>query len=219
MPLKFAASTGAPKRWRRLARLVLCIAIATAAGARSAVAQLHAVPIKDPSAVYELEGYSVQPPPGPGWFEMQRDRHLAMFGRKVDSPTHSFGATATSDSINEKFETREQFRDYVNKYRTAEFDPARFKVLEFESALDDTQAAWCVRYHLKHTDRDAVLARNRILLVETFGITCLHPEKNEVVVDVGYSERGRVAELKTDLSASLRTEGESFIRSIRFGKR
>jgi hypothetical protein len=147
---------------------------------------------------------------------MQRDRQQVLFGKKVDSPTHSFGATATSDLIREKFETREQFQEYVNKLRTADFDPLRFKVIEFESAVDTNYPAWCVRYRLKHTDRNAVLARNRTLLVEDFGITCLHPDKKDLVVDVGYSERGRAAELKSELSVDLRKEGESFMRTLKF---
>ena len=64
--------------------------------------------------------------------------------------------------------------------------------------------------------RNAVLARNRTLLAEDFGVTCLHPEKRDLVVDVGYSERGRTAELGTELSAALRKEGESFMRSLKF---
>lgn len=219
MPLNNTADFAGRTGRTALVRLVFCTVLVTTASARTADAQVHAVPIKDPSFVYELEGYSVQPPPGPGWFEMQRDRQQVLFGKKIESPTHSFGATATADPIGEKFETREQFRDYVTKFRTAEFDPERFKMIEFDSALDDTQPAWCVRYHLKHTDRDAVLARNRTLLVEDFGITCLHPAKNDLVIDIGYSERGRVAELKSELSASLRKEGESFIRSLKFGLR
>lgn len=192
---------------------VLAIAAFTSSGA---CAQLHAVPIADPTTVYELDDYSVLPPPGKNWFEMQRDRQQALFGKKLDSPTHSFGAAATADAIGEKFESREKFQEYVNKLRTADFDATRFKVIEFESAVDDTRGAWCVRYRLKHTDRDAALSRNRTLLVEDLGVTCLHPEKNNVVVDVGYSERGRAAELKSELSAELRKEGETFMRSLKF---
>jgi hypothetical protein len=82
--------------------------------------------------------------------------------------------------------------------------------------MDSTYPAWCVRYRLKHTDSNAVLSRNRTLLVEDFGVTCLHPDKQELIVDVGYSERGRAAEMASELSAGLRKEGESFMRSLKF---
>jgi hypothetical protein len=209
-----------PTRHRNLtvrgaARITAC-AFFMAGCAGNAAAQLHAKPVTDAATAYELEGYSVLAPPGKSWFEMQRDRQQVLFGKRVESPTHSFGATATSDVIIDKFETREQFQEYVNKLRTADFDTTRFKVIEFESSVDATFPGWCVRYHLKHTDRNAVLARNRTLLVEDFGITCLHPDKKDLVVDVGYSERGRAAELKSELSAGMRKEGETFVRSLKF---
>ena len=131
----------------------------------------------------------------------------------------SFASTATSGGLPEKFENREQFQEYVNKMRTVEIDPRRFKIVEFDSRIDDSHKAWCVRYHLKHTDNDAVLARNRSLIVEDFGIACLHPDRNNLIVDVGYSERGRAAELGKELSIQLRQEGESFVRSLKFKTR
>src|SRR5437868_254881 len=77
----------------------------------TASAQLHAVPVTDPPLLYELDGFSVLPPAAKGWFEMQRDKQQALFGKKIESPTHSFGAAATSDVINDKFETREKFQE------------------------------------------------------------------------------------------------------------
>jgi len=180
--------------------------------AGNAGAQLQAFPITDSAAVYELEGYSVLPPQGKNWFELRRDKQQALFGKKIESPTHSFVATATSGLISEKFSTRESFHAYVNKMRTADADSTRFRIVEFNSEVDTTFPAWCIRYHFKRTDREAVLAQNRTLLLEDYGVTCLHPVKSDLVVDVGYSERGRSAEI----SADLRAEGEGFMRSLKF---
>jgi hypothetical protein len=193
-------------------RIAFAVILGAALLAGAAQAQLHAVPVTDATPVYVLDGYRVLPPPGKYWFEMQRDRQQALFGKKLDSPTHSFVATATSGLINEKFETREQFQEYVNKMRTAELDTARFRVIEFESTADNSFATWCVRYRFKRADRDAVLSRNKTLLLEDFGVACLHPARRDLMVDVGYSERGRPAELNPE----LRKEGESFMRSLEF---
>lgn len=177
-----------------------------------AAAQLHAIPVTDPALVYQFEGYRVLPPPGKNWFEMQRNGQQALFGKKIDSPTHSFVATATSGLIEETFDTREKFQEYVTRQRTADLDSSRFRTIEFAATVDQSFAAWCIRYRLKRADRDAVLARARALLVEDSGLSCLHPEKKTLLVDVGYSERGRSAEL----SADLRNEGEQFMRSLEF---
>jgi hypothetical protein len=204
-----------PQWCRPINRVVLCGLLVAVALAGEAGAQLHALPITDSTAVYALDGYSVLPPPGKNWFEMQRDRRQALFGKSIESRTHSFVATAMSGLLAEKVETRELFHDHVNKMRTADIDSTRYRVVEFSSEIDSTFAAWCVRYRLKRVDRDAALARNTTLLLEDYGVTCLHPQQADLVIDVGYSERGRPAEL----SAELRKEGESFMRSLKFNPR
>ncbi len=180
--------------------------------AGDAGAQLQASPITDATAVYELEGYSVLPPQGKNWFELGRDRQHALFGKKIDSPTHSFVATATSGQVAEKFEKPEQFQDYVDKMRVADIDPTRYKLIEFNSGFDPSFPAWCVKYHARTEDRGAPHAKGRALQLEHFGVTCLHPALPGLVIDVGYSERGRLAEISADLQA----EGEGFVRSLKF---
>jgi hypothetical protein len=189
--------------------------IAALSLAGSAGAQTYAVPTTGVTKAYELEGYSVLPPSGKDWFEMGRDKQQVLFGKRIESRTHSFGATATSGVIIEKFETREQFQDYVNKMRFSDLGSDRYKVLEFSSDFDPAFPAWCVRYRAKTQDRAAPFSVGRVLLFEHIGVTCLHPTIPELVVDVGYSERGRPAEI----SVELRGEGESFMRSLKFTPR
>ena len=177
-------------------------------------AQTHAIPA-DATQLYELDGYSVVPPPGRNWFEMARDRQQVLFGKKIESRTHSFAATATSGMIKDKFETRDEFHAYVNQMRVADLGSDRFKVIEFSSDFDPAFPAWCIRYRAKTEDRGAPYALGRLLLVEHFGVTCLHPTIANLVVDIGYSERGRPAET----SPELRAEGESFMRSLKLKSR
>ncbi len=188
------------------------LVIAISGIAFDAGAQLYSKPINDALSGYELEGYSVLPPPGSNWFEMQRDRQQVLFGKKIDSRTHSFVATATSGEINEIFDKPAQFQDYVDKMRIAAVDPARYKIVEYRSAFDPSYPAQCVRYHSKTEDRGAPYAQETALLLEHFGVTCLHPALPRLVVDVGYSERGR----STEISDALRAEGETFMRSLKF---
>ena len=192
-------------RWRIVA-LFAALVLADAAGA-----QMHAIPV-DPTRLYQLDGYSVVPPPGRSWFEMSRDRQQVLFGKRIESRTHSFAATATSGGIKDKFETRDQFHAYVNQMRVADLGSDRYKVIEFSSDFDPAFPAWCVRYRSKTEDRGAPYALGKMLLVEHFGVTCLHPTEADLVVDIGYSERGRPAET----SAELRAEGETFMRSLKF---
>ena len=194
-------------------RIFLSFLLAVLCGA--AGAQLHAIPITDATAVYELEGYSVLPPQGNNWFELRRDKQRALFGKKIESRTHSFVATATSSLINEKFEKSGQFQEYIDRMRIADVDPARYKIVEYNSGFDSSFPAWCVKYRVKTADRGAPYAPGGALLLEHFGVTCLHPTLPGLVIDVGYSERGRPAEI----SAEMRAEGEGFMRSLKFTTR
>jgi len=199
-------------RWIVPARCLFALALAVACA--DAVAQLYATPVTNPATVYELDGYSVLAPQGKFWFEMQRNHQQALFGKKLDSRTHAFNATATSGQVREKFASREQFREYIDRMSSAADGTAR-KVIGYDSEFDLSLPAWCVKYHLRSEDRGAPYARGRALLQEDFGIACLHPQSPDLVVDVGYSERGRPGEM----SADLRAEGEGFMRSLKLTPR
>lgn len=175
------------------------------------VAQLRALPIAVPDMIYELEGYSVLAPQGKDWFELKRDRHNVVFGKKIKSRTHAFIATAMSVQITEKFDKPEEFRDYVSKTPLEPGDK-RTKLIENRVELDQSFSRFCVRIHTRAEDRGAVYAKGKPLLLETFGVSCLHPADPGLAVSVSYSERGHLAET----SAELRAQGESFVRSLKF---
>lgn len=177
----------------------------------NSVAQLRALPIAVPNMIYELEGYSVLAPQGKDWFELKRDRHNVVFGKKIKSRTHAFIATAMSVQITEKFDKPEEFHDYVSKTPLEPGDK-RTKLIENRVELDQSFGRFCVRIHTRAEDRGAVYAKGKPLLLETFGVSCLHPADPGLAVSVSYSERGHLAET----SAELRAQGESFVRSLKF---
>ena len=195
-------------------QIILPLMLAMALLAGDICAQPRASPIAAPNAVYELEGYSVLAPQGKEWFEMSRDKHNVYFGKKLASRTHSFIATAMSAPITEKFETPEEFRDYVSRMLPLRGDE-RHTVIENRVDVDQALGRFCVRHYTQEKDRGAPYARGRALLVETFGVSCLHPGNPNLTISVSYTERGEPAEA----SAKLRTEGEIFVRSLKFTSR
>jgi hypothetical protein len=179
---------------------------------RDVLSQVHSKPVTDSTVLYELEGYTVLPPPGKNWFEMRRDRRQALFGKKIESPTHSFAAAAVSATLGQKFENRTEFEAYVRNLKAQDVDSARYRLVEYVAEPEMPYAAWCVRYRTTAQDRQAPYAQGTVLLLEHAGIACVHPDKTDLIVDVGFSERGRPAEF----SSELRSEGESFMRSLKF---
>lgn len=194
-----------------MTRLVLPWIVALGMAAGNACAQMRAAPITAPGVAYELKGYSVLPPQGKDWFELRRDPQAVFFGKKIASRTHAFIATAMSAPITDKFDTPEQFRDYIGRVLPLR-GAGRHRVTENRVEVDDRLGRFCVKYHVKSEDRDAPYAKGKTLLAETFGITCLHPENANLNINVSYTERGNPAET----SAELRAEGESFVRSLKF---
>lgn len=192
-------------------RIILLLLITAGPLAGNACAQLRAVPITALDAVYDLEGYSVTAPPGKNWFELRRDKHNVYFGKRMESRTHSFIATAMSAPIAEKFETPGKFRDHISKMLPVRGD-ARHTVIESRVETDATLGRFCVRHYIKEEDRGAPYARGKALRVETFGVSCLHPDDPGLTISVSYTERGIPAET----SAELRGEGENFVRSLKF---
>lgn len=190
-------------------RIIALLTLAVAAG--DVRPQLHAKPIAPFPPVYELDGYSVQPPPGKNWFELKRDKGYVYFGRKLASRTHSFIAIALSAALPEKFEKPEEFLDYVFKMLTVAGD-ARNRVVESRAELDATLGRYCVKHYTRAEDRDAIYAEGKVLLLETIGVSCLHPDNRGLTVDVSYTQRG----ISKEIGADLRSEGESFVRSLKF---
>jgi len=197
-----------------MCRIVPSLLLAAGLLAGNAEAQLHAVPITVPGALYEMERYSVLAPPGDDWFELMRDKKYVYFGKKIASRTHSFIATAISTSITEKFANPEAFKDYVSRSLPLRGDE-RQTVVENRVEMDDTLGRYCVRYYTKGEDRDALYAAGQTLSVETYGISCLHPDYPSLSIDVSYTERGQ----PTESSTALQAEGESFVRSLKFTSR
>ena len=173
--------------------------------------QLHAKPIMSFQTVYEMDGYSVQAPLGNNWFELKRDKAYVYFGRRLASRTHSFIAIALSATLRVRFEKLDEFRDYVFKMLPVAGN-ARNTVIESRAEIDETLGRFCVRHYTKTEDRDAIHAEGRVLLAETTGVSCLHPDDQALTVDVSYTQRGYPKEI----AAELRSEGESFLRSLKF---
>jgi hypothetical protein len=180
---------------------------------RTTVAQFRAEPIINPDTVYELNGYSIQAPTGPNWFLMYQDKQSVSFGKKKFSSTHAFTATASSKSTSKKFKTLAEVINYVKEGNAASIDPDQQTIINNDAVTDEAAPApLCVGYRLKTNDgRDP--GTDSVLFTLSYGIVCVHPTIPNLLIDVGYSERGREEELNTKL---VQNEGVGFVNSLKF---
>ena len=138
-----------------------------------------------------------------------------LFRSRLGSPTHSFIAIALSAPVDEPFESAESFRGHVARQLAESPGDLRSRIEITAVALDTATGPFCVRYQTRAEDRGAANAPGQKLQVETVGLSCLHPDKKNLVVDLSYSERG----VPLETGAVLREEGEAFLRSLRFEAR
>ena len=213
MPSSHSDGNCAKHRRRRFFIAVVAAAAIVAGQTSIAFAQqLYATPVTDPDKLYLMDGYSITPPRGQGWFEMKRDREYVYFGKRLSSPTQSMIAVAMSATVIDAIENVDAFRDYVVRQFTEKPADWRSKILIAEAAVDPAAGPFCVRYQMRTEDRGAANAGGRALLAETNGVSCLHPERKTLAIDVSYTERGLPAETGT----ALRNEGEQFVRGLKF---
>jgi len=179
----------------------------------SAGAQFKADPVTGPDTTYELDGYSVHAPTGADWFLIVQDKQTVGFGKRKISPTHAFTATATSTRTNKKFKTLAEFVAYVKNGNVGSIDPQRETILKNDAVSDEeAPAPFCAGYRLKTEDR-GVTGINGTLFTLSYGIVCVHPTAPNLLVDVGYSERGTEDELNSE---PLQNEGVDFVNSLKF---
>lgn len=177
-------------------------------------AQFRVEPITSPDTTYELEGYSVHAPTGADWFLMYQDKQSAAFGKKKISPTHAVTATATSKLMDKKLKTLAEIIDYVKKGNAASINKQRQTILKNDVVTDEeAPAPLCAGYRLKTEDRGVPGTDGTTLFTLSYGIVCVHPAVPELLIDVGYSERGKEEELNSEL---IREEGMDFVNSLKF---
>jgi hypothetical protein len=75
-------------------------------------------PITDSTIPFERPSYSILPPEGEGWTYVDREQVGAFnlaFGRKFVSPTHSLAGLVAEIHSFAKFDTPEEFLNFVKK--------------------------------------------------------------------------------------------------------
>lgn len=169
-----------------------------------------AEPVRQPAQRFNDAGFSVVPPPGDGWYGMRMDGMIT-FG-KAFSPTHTFAASIAVIRVKNQFSSPQDFLHFVDESNSKGTDSQRFTVLVSDFALDPAVGSDCVRYHREAKDHGSPVAPGKTLILDVFGIACLHPDDPHRAVDIEYSERS----LEGNVTSSVYAEGEAFLSSLQF---
>jgi hypothetical protein len=167
-------------------------------------------PISSPGAPWAFVGYVVDSPKAQGWFTQFKTPLAVSAGTKLEGNNHTFVVKTATLKIDAKFDNADQFAEYMRANRGKQTDMQRFELVEHREAAVTHLGQPCSRYLIKAKDKGVVFWGSVPLLMA--GITCSHPQEQNVLVDVGYSERGG----EEKFSESSKDVGERVISSLRF---
>jgi len=181
-------------------------------------------PVQDQTVRIEAYGFSILPPPGPGWYR-GTDVHLRgsdaiMFMKQGGSTTtHTIvasvirhkGFTPAPFEFAEYATNPEVFAAY-DKAGAQQANPpgSRMRFLE-HSVVPDAQFGYCTRGHAKFEDHGSSVAP-QVLIQEDWYYSCLHPNSSQVIIQIMFSERG----LPGESDPSLTNVREQFFKSLQF---
>lgn len=174
--------------------------------------------VKDPSKSFERRGYSILPPAGDGWYYVDQEEagifNLA-FGKKTDSSTHTFSGLVVEIHSDTQFENPGEFLNYIKKNKKVGSDPRRFKMFKDEFNSDPKFGDYCVKYSAVSEDHGATNKGNDPFLVfKLYGYIFIHPNYENEIIDISYSERGKVSEIDPDFEIAAK----KFIEGMKLKK-
>ena len=155
--------------------------------------------IKNTNVPFERSYYSILPPQEKGWTYVDRVEQTPFklaFRKEGESKTHTFVAIVYEMHNDVSYSDPEAFLAFVQVRKALDINTRRYKVLEQDISLHNRFGSLCVRSYIKSEDYGA---RNKgglgFLTMEGYSYTFIHPNNNELIIDISYSERGVAGEM------------------------
>jgi Sel1 repeat-containing protein len=167
-------------------------------------------PVLNPGTPWAFWGFVVNTPDAPDILSQSKSAGAANLGKKLPEPDHTVAFTVVSHKLEKEVSGADELLAILKESRGKKSDPSRFRIVEYKEEIFVLRDYWCTRYSMLNEDRGVRTFGSVPLVIE--GITCVHPDRRDFAVDVGYSERAAGKEV----SPELREIGEKFIRSLRF---
>lgn len=190
-------------------RIFLFIFLIVVCGCASSVKQ-----IKDSNIPFQRPYYSILPPQGENWLYVDQEQAGSFnltFGKKFSSSTHSLVGLITENHVYATFDNPEEFLKYINKGFELNTDPRRFISVNKETVLDDKFGDYSIRYYSVTEDHNAAnKGGNEFLVFNIYGYTFIHPQFNNIIMDIQYSERG----LPEEIDPNFKETAAKFINGL-----
>lgn len=167
-------------------------------------------PVLNPGRPWAFWGFVVNAPEAAGILSQFKNAGASALGKKFSAPDHTAAFTIAADKLEKEVSSTDELLETLKERRGKKSDASRFRLVEHKEDKFIHHDYWCTRYSMLGEDRGVRITGSVPFVLE--GITCVHPDKRDIAVDVGYSERAAGREV----SPEVREVGEKFIRSLRF---
>lgn len=159
-------------------------------------------------------GFSVLPPPGPGWYEKISKDSLFYF-KKIESETYAIATKATELQFKHPFPDDESFSVFTTSRKEINGSPALVQSVGLIVEPSDHPGR-CLRYRQVYEDYRTENGRGPLpgqaATVTNTGLICVHPDNERVGIDLYYQER----RLPGGPHLSYAPEGEAFLNNLSF---
>ena len=194
-----------------MTRLLLLSALLVVTGLMPANAEDIGTPLVNRDPIISSIGFSFVPPGGNNWYEKFGEDQITYY-KKINPSTGSMFGGAKEYRTQTAFATPEEFRHWLSDRRNPKDASSCYRTISAKYILESKTGPFCVRYAEEYEDRGAKnLFGHPFLVIMNYGITYLHPQRPDSVVDIYYSYRHP----PDNMSASLMSEGESFVNSLK----
>jgi len=149
---------------------------------------------------------NVTAPNSDGWQLVQSSGSGMAFAKRGQAANESFAAQVLMFSL-APTDTPQEFEALIKISAAKDTDPSRFDVHKMHFEYSNERSYPCVRYRSVVQDK-APQGLTGALLLESDGLYCRHPVRQETGFAIIYSHRGE------SLYANSRVEAESFILSV-----
>lgn len=135
-------------------------------------------------------GYSLVPPNEDGWAISQRDRLLLALGKHGAHRNEVLVIHGAPFQL-AAFQSDDDFVRLVRARQEKDTDPLRFKVVKHDVTSYPGKGTTCAHSHQILEDHEALTdAGSRVYMVrEMLSLTCAHPQRRDVGINVTYSHR------------------------------
>ncbi|WP_022664033.1 hypothetical protein [Desulfospira joergensenii] len=144
----------------------------------------------DPSErINDVVGVSVLPPQEEGWQIASKNKTQLVLAKYGPTENSSYIANITIFKL-PKFETEQQFTQYISEGKKAQQPEERFRVIQDEKENIKGGANYIMKYHTIAEDKVATAKYgNKTMILEVLGYTGQHPQNHAIGIELGYSYR------------------------------